>query len=123
MQNAHERNEFQIYLLGVVLHALSLNATLLTVAVIDSVVFDSLFREATHMNAEGTVVVRRDGDGERRELLFDEVTVNHFLHTEPLVSSTPLVCDRLTVTGTSGVPSPTGRSPIMCGAQRHTECC
>jgi hypothetical protein len=35
---------------------LSLNATIMTAAVIDSVVFDSLFRELTHLNAEGEVV-------------------------------------------------------------------
>lgn len=77
-------------MLGVTLHALSLNATIVTAAVIDSAVFDSLFREAAHANAEGEIVTRWGGDKERHSLSFDEATVSRFLHTEQLVSSTTI---------------------------------
>jgi hypothetical protein len=68
----------------------SLNATIVTVTVIDSIVFDFLFREAAHVNTEGEVVVRWGGDKEGHSLSFDEATVNRFLYTEQLVSSTTL---------------------------------
>ncbi|MCA1704229.1 MAG: XRE family transcriptional regulator, partial [Actinobacteria bacterium] len=90
MQKARERGELRVYVLGVALHALSLNATIVTVAVIDSAVFDFLFREAAHVNAEGEVVVRWGSDQKGHSLSFDETTVNRFLHTEQLASSTAL---------------------------------
>lgn len=86
MQNARERGELRVYVLGVALNALSLNAAVTTVAVIDSVVFDSLFHDLTEANAEGEVVVRMRGDQERRDIAFDESTVKQFLHREPLAS-------------------------------------
>jgi hypothetical protein len=58
MQRVREQCELRVYVLGVALHALGLNATIVTVAVIDSIVFDFLFREAAHVNTEGEVVVR-----------------------------------------------------------------
>jgi hypothetical protein len=82
--------ELRVYVLGIALHALSLNATIVTVAVIDSAVFDSLFREAAHVNAEGEIVVRWEGDKERNSLSFDEATVSRFLHTEQLMSSSAI---------------------------------
>jgi hypothetical protein len=90
MQKARERGELRVYVLGIALHALSLNATIVTVAVIDSAVFDSLFREAAHVNAEGEIVVRWEGDKERNSLSFDEATVSRFLHTEQLMSSSAI---------------------------------
>jgi hypothetical protein len=90
MQRARQRGELRVYVLGIALHALSLNATIVTVAVIDSAVFDSLFREAAHVNAEGEIVVRWEGDKERNSLSFDEATVSRFLHTEQLMSSSAI---------------------------------
>jgi hypothetical protein len=91
MQNARERGQLRVYVLGVALHALSLNATIVTVAIIDSVVFDSLFREAAQVNAEGEIVARL-GDGRKGHgLTFDEATVNRLLHVEPSVSSSAMV--------------------------------
>jgi hypothetical protein len=90
MQKARERGELRVYVLGVALHALSLNASIVTVAVIDSSVFDFLFREAAHVNAEGEIVVRWGDNKEGHSLSFDETTVNRFLHTEQLVSSTAI---------------------------------
>lgn len=86
MEQARERGELRVYVLGVALNALSLNATVVTVAVIDSVVFDSLFRELTHLNAEGEVVVHLGDDKQRRGVAFDEATVNHLLHVERMMS-------------------------------------
>lgn len=86
MQKARERGELRVYVLGVALNALNLNATIVTVAVIDSIVFDSLFRELTRLNAEGEVVVHLGDDKERHGIAFDEATVNDLLHVERLVS-------------------------------------
>ena len=93
--------------LGVALHALSLNATIVTVAVIDSGVFDFLFREAAHVNTEGEVVVRW-GDKEGHILSFDEVTVNRFLNSERLVSSTAITGLSLAWRHRADILDPTG---------------
>lgn len=90
MQQARERGQLRVSVLGVALNALSLNVTAVTVAVIDSVVFDSLFRELVQVNAKGEVVVRMGDDKEGRGLAFDEATVNHLLQVERLVSSTAM---------------------------------
>ncbi|MGQ0778251.1 MAG: helix-turn-helix domain-containing protein [Pseudonocardiales bacterium] len=95
MQKARERGELRVHVLGAALNALSLNAALITVAVIDSVVFDSLFHELTEVNAEGEVVVHLAGDKEGRDIPFDEATVDHFLHREPLASPNVIAALRL----------------------------
>jgi hypothetical protein len=107
MQKARERGELRVYVLGVALHALSLNATIVTVAVIDSVVFDHLFREAAQVNTEGEVVVRW-GDKEGHSLSFDEATVNRFLHTERLMSSTTITGLSLAWRHRADILDPTG---------------
>lgn len=76
MQQARDRGRLRVFVLGVVLHALSLNATVVTVAVFDSVTFDSLFREAAQVNAEGEVIVRLGKKREGHGLAFDESTVH-----------------------------------------------
>jgi len=86
MQQARERGALRVYVLGVALNALSLNAAIITVTVIDNIVFDSLFHELIESNAEGEVVVRLQGGREGRDIPFDEATVDHFLHREPLAS-------------------------------------
>ncbi|MGH3940959.1 MAG: helix-turn-helix domain-containing protein [Pseudonocardiaceae bacterium] len=86
MQKARERGELRVHVLGAALNALSLNTALITVAVIDSVVFDSLFHELADANAEGKVVIHLAGDKEGRDIPFDETTVDQFLHREPLAS-------------------------------------
>lgn len=91
MRQARERGELRVHVLGVALHALSLNATVMTVAVIDSVVFDTLFREAARVNAEGEVIVRLEDREEGQHLTFDKATVEHLLHAEPRVSSSAKV--------------------------------
>lgn len=88
MQKARERGDLRVYVLGVALNALSLNATVVTVAVIDSVAFDSLFHRLAQVNAEGEVVTRMGQGKEGRGVAFNETNVNHFLHVERLVSPT-----------------------------------
>ncbi len=90
MEQARERGELRVYVLGVVLSAVSLNAAVMTAVVIDSTVFDSLFRELTHLNAEGEVVARLGDDKERRGVAFDEATVNNLLQARPMVSPNAL---------------------------------
>lgn len=87
MQQAREQGKLRVYVLGVALNALSLNSTILTVVVIDSVVFDSHFHGLAQVNAEGEMV-NRLGDKEGRGVAFDEATVNHFHHVERGVSPT-----------------------------------
>jgi hypothetical protein len=88
MQKARKRGELRVYVLGVALNALSLNATVVTVAVIDSIAFDSLFHGLARVNAEGEIVARLGENKEGHGVPFNEATVNHFLHVEPLVSPT-----------------------------------
>jgi len=58
----------------------------MTAEVIDCFVFDSLFRELTHLNAEGEVMARLGDDKEGRGVAFDEATINHLLHVKQQVS-------------------------------------
>ncbi len=90
MQKARDRGELRVYVLGVALNALNLNATIVTVAVIDSVVFDSLFHELADVNSEGEVVVHLGDRKEGRGVAFDATTIDHLLHTERLVSPSTL---------------------------------
>lgn len=90
MQLARERGQLRVSVLGVVLNALSLNASVMTVAVIDSVIFDALFHELTRINAEGEVMVRMGNGKEGRSLAFDEATVDYLLRAEQLMSSTAI---------------------------------
>ncbi|MGH3889412.1 MAG: helix-turn-helix domain-containing protein [Pseudonocardiaceae bacterium] len=85
MQKARERGDLRVYVLGVALNALSLNATVVTVAVIDGIVFDSLFHGLARVNAEGEIVARLGENKEGHGVAFNEATVNHFLHVERLV--------------------------------------
>lgn len=68
MQQARARGQLRVFVLGIALTALSLNATVLTVAVINSVVFDSLFREPIHVNAKNELVVHMGEGTEGRGL-------------------------------------------------------
>lgn len=90
MQQARERGELRVYVLGVALNALNLNSTIVTVAVIDSVVFDSLFHELAQVNAEGEVVMHLGDTKEGHGVAFDETTINRLLHAERLVSPSAL---------------------------------
>jgi Helix-turn-helix domain len=83
MQRARESGRLRAYVLGVVLHALGLNPAIMTVVVIDDVVFDDLFRDRVMVNAEGQVVTSLNGDQSVYGLEFTEATVRQFLEREP----------------------------------------
>jgi len=84
MLRARESGQVRAYMLGVVLHALSLNPAIITAVVIDDVVFDDLFRDLVTVNAEGQVITSLDNNQSVRGLSFTEMTVQWFLHNEPL---------------------------------------
>jgi hypothetical protein len=84
MRRARESGQLRAYVLGVVLHALSLNPAVMTAVVIDDVVFDDLFRDLVTRNAEGQVVAFLDNKQSVHGLPFTEVTVQRFLNDEPL---------------------------------------
>ena len=84
MQRARESGQVRAYVLGVVLHALSLNPAVITTVVIDDVVFDDLFRDLVTVNAEGQVIASLDNNPAMRGLPFTETTVQRFLDNEPL---------------------------------------
>lgn len=85
MQCARESGQVRAYVLGVVLHALSLNPAIITAVVIDDVVFDDLFRDLVTLNAEGQVITSLDTNQPAvRGLPLTEATVQRLLADEPL---------------------------------------
>jgi hypothetical protein len=72
------------YALGVILDALSLNASIATATVVDDTVFDELFRDLVARNPEGEVVFSLDNNKSIRGLPFDEETVKRLTTREPL---------------------------------------
>ncbi len=87
MQRARESGQVRAYVLGVVLNALGLSPAVITVVVIDDVVFDDLFRDLVTLNAEGQVVSSLDNNQSARGMPFTETTVQWFLDNEPLSPS------------------------------------
>lgn len=83
MQRARDDGQLRVYVLGVVIHALGLNPAIMTVAIIDDVVFDDLFRDLVTVTAEGQVVSSL-GNTQSVGLPFTEATVQRFLDHEPL---------------------------------------
>jgi transcriptional regulator with XRE-family HTH domain len=80
LQEARQGGQLSVYCLGVALDALTLAATILTVLVIDDVVFDEIFTDIVQVNAEGRIVSVDQGEG----IPFDDVTVARLLKTQPL---------------------------------------
>ena len=75
MTEAKRAGKLRAYALGVILDALSLNASIATVTVIDDTTFDHLFRDLVATNPEGEVVLSLDNNKSIRGLPFDEHTV------------------------------------------------
>ncbi|MGH3999460.1 MAG: helix-turn-helix domain-containing protein, partial [Pseudonocardiaceae bacterium] len=84
MQCARESGQLRAYVLGIVLHALSLNPSIVTAVIIDDSVFDDLFRDLVVVNAEGRIVISLDNNQSVHGLPFTEETVQQFLDREPL---------------------------------------
>ncbi|TCM35109.1 XRE family transcriptional regulator [Kribbella sp. VKM Ac-2568] len=84
MTEAKNTGRLQAYALGVILDALSLNASVATVTVIDASTFDHLFRDLVATNPEGEVVLSLDNNKSIRGLPFDQETVTRLITAEPL---------------------------------------
>jgi hypothetical protein len=72
--------------LGVGFDALTLAATIPTVLVIDDDVFDEVFGEIVHTNAEGVTITALPGETAAAGIAFSEDNVRRFLQREPLAS-------------------------------------
>jgi transcriptional regulator with XRE-family HTH domain len=84
MQRARKTRQLRAYVLGVVLHALSLNAVVLTAVVIDDIVFDDIFRDLVGANAEGSIISSLDHETSIRGLPFEAEIVEQLLSKAPL---------------------------------------
>jgi hypothetical protein len=94
LEKARENGSVAPYCLGVGLDTLTLTATILTVAVIDDDVFDSLFGETVSINAEGALVGATDSSVVTDGLPFTEETVRRLLTEEPMASPGACILDR-----------------------------
>lgn len=87
LEAARESGELAIYCLGAGVDALTLAPTIMTVVVMDDVVFDDAFREAVDVNAEGVIVFGESGTSkDAKGLPFDAKTVKQLLEVEPMAS-------------------------------------
>jgi hypothetical protein len=86
LQRARENGELSVFFLGVGLDPLTLAASIMTVAVFDSTVFDALFHDSVVTNAEGRLV---EGG-----LPFTAETVDRFLHREQMSAPGTCALDR-----------------------------
>jgi hypothetical protein len=84
MSTARASGEARFFVLGVVLDALSLNASIATVSLFEAPAFDHLFRDRVAANAEGDVIFSLDSTSTVRGLAFDEVMVRRLTTSEPL---------------------------------------
>lgn len=84
MQDARESGQLRAYILGVVLHSLGLNPAIISIVIIDDVVFDDLFRDLVTVTAEGRVVTSLVDQQSVHGLPFTEPVVRQFLDREPL---------------------------------------
>jgi hypothetical protein len=84
MTAARTAGTLRPYVLGIILDALSLNASIATATVIDDHVFDNLFRDRVATNPEGEVVTSIDTNKSIHGLTFDEQTVTRLTSHEPL---------------------------------------
>ncbi len=82
LQDARQNGQLSVYCLGVALDALTLAATILTVLIVDDIVFDEVFADVVRINAEGRIVSAGNGEG----IPFDDVNVPRLLKTQPLAS-------------------------------------
>lgn len=82
---ARDDGKVSVYVLAVAVDALTLAATILTVAVIDDDVFDDVFRDTVDINSEG-LVVSGDDSNAGNGLPFTEPMVRRFIEREPMAS-------------------------------------
>ncbi|MET9310935.1 hypothetical protein ABZX12_03840 [Kribbella sp. NPDC003505] len=84
MTTAREAGAVRPFALGVILDALSLNASIATATIIDDTIFDDLFSDLVTTNPEGEVVFSLSDSKSIRGLPFDEETVKRLTTREPL---------------------------------------
>lgn len=94
LQDARAHGRVTVHCLGVGLDALTLTATILTVAVFDDDIFDELFGEAVQINAEGVLVAAADASTVSAGLPFTEATVRRLLREEPMASPGACILNR-----------------------------
>lgn len=101
IERARASGRVRVYFLGIVMHALSLNAAILTVAVFDHDTFDTLFRDRAR-GAEGALIGPVTGDDSAVPgFPFDQQTVTELLANSPL-GGTARACVALAWSNRSG---------------------
>jgi hypothetical protein len=94
LQAAREQGRVSVFCLGIGLDTLTLGPTILTVAVFDGDVFDDLFGEAVHINAEGVLIAAAEASTVSEGLPFTAATVRRLLQDEPMASTGACILDR-----------------------------
>ncbi|MGI9001557.1 MAG: helix-turn-helix domain-containing protein [Pseudonocardia sp.] len=94
LQQARDAGRVSAFCLGVGLDALTLTATILTVAVFDDDVFDDLFDCAVQFNAEGVLITAAESSTVSEGLPFTSETVHWLLQNEPMASPGACILDR-----------------------------
>jgi hypothetical protein len=80
MDDARRSGRLRVYWLGIGVDPLSLATDMLTVAVFDDEIFDSLFSKLVSRNDEGRIV----GAGQDATVPFTEETVERFVRAQPM---------------------------------------
>jgi transcriptional regulator with XRE-family HTH domain len=98
LQQARDTGRLSVFCLGVGLDALTLTATILTVAVFDddgtADVFDDVFHNAVQVNAEGVLVSAAESSSVSEGLPFTEETVRRLVRDQPMASPGACILDR-----------------------------
>jgi DNA-binding XRE family transcriptional regulator len=94
LQKARDTGRVSVYCLGIGLDALTLAATILTVAVLDDDVFDDLFGDAVQINTEGVLIKAAESSKVSEGLPFTRETIHRLLHDEPMASPGACILDQ-----------------------------
>lgn len=94
LQQAREGGRVSVFCLGVGLDALTLAASVLTVAVFDDDVFDAVFANAVRINPEGVLVTAAESSSVSDGLPFTEDTVRRLFRGDTMTSPGACVLDR-----------------------------
>ncbi len=94
LERARNEGRLAIFCLGMGLDALTLTATILTVAVFDDSTFDDLFGAAVEINAEGVLVGSAESSTVTEGLPFTADTVRRLIRDEPMASPGACILDR-----------------------------
>jgi hypothetical protein len=81
---ARRTGALEVYWLGLGIDPLTLVTDMLTVAVIDSAAFDTIFAQLVTTNEEGHLLVDQLPDSANIGVPFDSATIERFVSTEPM---------------------------------------